>query len=187
MAKNAIAVKSAHPAGSLADTRAQIADLQAKIAEVEAAPLPLDMIEDAFRRSFGDLIASKNNVLARLASGFAHSTDRVLSPIPGAETPEAIAKLALALALDKTGDLLIQQARQQAEIDDLTTCRTRLDPLEKAERLAELHAQLYTLELAEEAILNATTGTDRRPDANAGAVLCVPAEVAARHRYFAEV
>ncbi|MBL8495378.1 MAG: hypothetical protein JNM37_14155 [Rhodocyclaceae bacterium] len=186
MAKNAIAVKSAHTPGSLGDIRAQIADLQAKIAEVEAAPLPLDMIEDAFRRSFGDLIAPKNDVLARLASGFAHSTDRVPSPIPGAETPEAIAKLALALALDKAGDLLIQQARQTAEIDDLTTGRARLDPLEKAERLAELHAQLYALEIAEEAIVTATAGTERRPDANAGAVLGVPADVAARHRYFVE-
>lgn len=182
MAKNAIAVKSAHPTGSLADIRAQIADLQRVIADVEAAPLPVDMIEDAFRRSFGDLIAPKNDVSARLASGFAHSTDRVPSPIPGAETPEAIAKLALALALDKTVDLLLQAARQTAEI----TGRTRLDPLEKAERLAELHAQLYALELAEEAIVTANAGTDRRPDANAGAVLGVPAEVAARHRFFLE-
>jgi hypothetical protein len=187
MAKNAIAVKSAHSAVSLADIRAQIADLQRAIAEVEAAPLPLDHIEDAFRSSFADLIAPKNDVLARLASGFARSTDRVPSPIPGAETPEALAKLALALALGKTGDLLLQQAREQAEIDDLATGRTRLDPLEKAERLAELHAQLYALELAEEAIVTATAGTGRRPDANAGAVLGVPAEVAARHRYFAEV
>lgn len=178
---------AAQAVGSLSEIRMQISDIQAEIAAVHAAPLPVGIIADGIRRSIGDLTAAKTETETRLDGIFANSTGHIPTIIASAHTADALAKLAVSLVLAEVGEKLIAEAVARAEIDDLATGRVRLDPIEKAERLAGLSAALYDAELAEEAIVTATLGESRRPDANAAAVLGIPADVAARHAFFINV
>lgn len=170
--------------GSLPEIREQIAALQAQIREVQEAPLPTEMIADHLRREIDAFIRPADETDARLDSIFANATGRVASLIPGSNSAESVARLALALVMRREGEALIRDGVQRAEGDDISTGRLRLDPIQKAVRLAALHGALYTLEVAEEAVVSVTIGADRRPDANAAAVLGIPSEVAAQYGYF---
>lgn len=187
MTKQSPTVKSAPPkTGSLEEIREQIAALQAQIREVQEAPLPVEMIADQLRREIDAFIRPADETDARLDSIFANTTGRVACLLPGSNSPEGMSRLALALVMRREGEALIRDGVQRAEVDDISTGRMRLDPIEKAERLAGLHGALYALEVAEEAVVSVTIGADRRPDANAAAVLGIPSEVAAQHGYFME-
>lgn len=186
MTKQSPTVKSAAPkTGSLEEIREQIAALQAEIREVQNAPLPTEMIADQLRREVQNaFIRPADETDARLDSIFANATGRVASLIPGSNSAESVARLALAFVMRREGEALIRDGVQRAEGDDISTGRLRLDPIQKAERLAALHGALYALEVAEEAVVTVTVGAERRPDANAAAVLGIPSEVAAQHGYF---
>jgi hypothetical protein len=172
---------TAAPPQSFAEIREAIREIQAEIAETVSAPLPFDMLAQAVRDELRRHLAPHADFVARLTNAFG-STSTGLNVFP--VHTDSIAPLALSMALEPQLDRLVKCAERLAKESEPNGA-LRLSPIEKATRLADLRAQLYELELLEEAATPA--GTPRRDDVNPGAVLGVPLDVAQAHRFFAEV
>jgi len=157
-------------ANNLSSIRARISKLQAERKRVVAAVPPASVSEQRLREHLSVLAVPSSEFIQNCADAINTGSMTSLTPA----TAPMLAQASFALALTATGiERVIESAKLQASAQD--SGALRLDDAEKTERLAAIAADLYSLQLDEEATLD---GAERRSDVNVAAALSIPLDIA---------
>jgi hypothetical protein len=165
--------------------RADIARIGADIHTTRSASLPAAVVKNRLAQEIEALAARGPNVMPAIEAGLPLQWPMVdvqasVQAITGSETPQIVTGFASHQAHDVLGllaylfkDQLLEKL--SAEVDELADDAGALTPEERAEREAELRAELLAAERLEERLIEiaAAEGRDvmRRPSADARAIL----------------
>lgn len=167
------APKTPHDFGAktLKQLRTEIAETRAEALAVRHSIRPMSEIEAGVRHTLNEMANAHDQLVSLIAGMFSHGNQiSELSAIPATQLP----KHGYGLAISAIGvDAIIADALKKAEAQD--SGALRISVYERGEQLEALERACYLLELAEEQKLN---GEQRRPNANAAAVLGIPIELA---------
>jgi phage shock protein A len=159
--------------------RRDIADLKADIAKVDSALAPLDERTELLRVAYRELTSAYDKWIDKAAAALADGAVADVFLV----APELKLERAIGIAVAAVGeDEFIASALERVARHERG--RQRMPAGEKSAALLKLHRRLYQLELDEEALVLAS-GEERRPDANAAAVLGVPLDVAEENNLLA--
>lgn len=165
--------------------RAKIAELQREIERVRRAVPPVaertELVRAVYRQltePYAKFIEKAGDVL----NGTSHGELGIVPVSDPASRADLRANMALAAGLAAIGEeRFIAEATQSAAERDRGILR--MTASQQAETLRDLRCRLYSLELEDEAGVEFNADS-RRPGANAAAVLGIPAEVAAKYKFF---
>ena len=164
----------------LGEVREEIEEVRDLMERTKAAGLPEAESLESLKATLTDAVSTwqrfTDTAADALAAGEEITTYRLLSVV--APSAEKLAALALGAAVAPRLDAVVKEITAAAKKRD--DGRLRLLPDEKAVRLLELRRRLYSLELVEEQLTEAT-GEKRRPCVNGAAALQIPADVAEAH------
>nr|MBL8410719.1 hypothetical protein [Dechloromonas sp.] len=177
---------SQKPILTLGEIREEIDEVSEQIERTKAAGLPEAESLASLKATLSDASVTwqkfTGTAADALAAGEEITAYRLLSVV--APSADKLALLGLGAAVAPRLDAVIKEIQTEAKKRD--DGRLRLLPGEKAARLLELRRRLYSLEMAEAEITEAT-GEKRRANCNAAAVLGIPADVAEANKLLTEV
>ena len=162
-------------AKQLESIRSRIAHLKKQAAAAACAGLPVSEVEASIRAQLAgaveQFLSIRQSIANAVASGRHESLDGLMRT---SYAKDEQAMIAFGGALASYGlDRFVKEALELAGKQS----GERLTAAEREARLDELCREIYALELEEETLVQALDA-DRRPDADARAVLGVPLEIA---------
>lgn len=179
MTKTQTRTKAAPIPTPLDAIRADIASTLEEIAEVKGSGLPVETVETQFRQSltqarevFEEFIGNAGRAIA------AGDPVSLVSLTNDARDPKTWALLGLGAAVAAHGEHRLLTLAHEAAAR-YPQAEVRMSAAERESRLETLEADLYAMELDEEASL--LPGVDRRHNARIGPVLGIPFDVALEH------
>lgn len=165
---------------TLGEVREEIGEVRDLIERTKAAGLPeaesLESLKSTMNEAVGTWQRFTDAAADALAAGEEITAYRLLSVV--APSADKLAALALGAAVAPRLDVVVKEIQAAAKKRD--DGRLRMLPDEKAVRLLELRRRLYSLELVEEQLTDAT-GEKRRPFVNGAAALLFPHDIAEAH------
>lgn len=156
---------------NLKSIRADIATIKAEIRQTQISLPPVDDQVQRVRDHLTDLAAEARRRIIETSANVisANHNPADITPPPSALPIHAYGLAILAIGVDS----LVAEAAAFAQTED--NGARRIPAHERRQNLEEMARKLYELELIEESLLG---DAERRPDANAAAVLAIPLEIA---------